>query len=104
MVTRRLIAKKNVQFLDLSDWLDNVLSSERGLEFGTRFEESLYGSGLRWPDVRHVLRNPAQIAEGYGRNCHVITGTTVDGYDISVAVVLNFRKNRLKVIKTWRNK
>lgn len=84
-------------------WVDDILTSEKGLEFRASFEKSLYDADLDWPDVRFAITNCEAIYPGFGQGCRVISGSTVDGDSISVAVAINFSKDRLKILKVWRN-
>ena len=85
------------------NWVFDRLNSENGLEFCASFEKSLYKDNIDMLDVRFAMKNCEAISDEYGRGCCVIHGPTVDGDGVSVAVAIKISKDRLKLIKAWRD-
>lgn len=86
----------------LQIWIRERFCSENGLEICASFEESMYNNDIDMLDVRFALKNCEAVSNEYGLGCCVIHGPTIDGDGISVAVVIKVSKERLKLIKVWR--
>ena len=84
------------------NWIREILTSDRGVEFRASLEKSLYNSGLVWSDVRYALTNCVSISTEYGRGCYVVHGPTVDGEDICVVAAIRISDDRIKLIKVWK--
>ena len=97
-----LIGRKFSDEYEYDEWLENALTSDDGIEWSPKLDKNLYDVNLDMLDVRYVLRNYYSIEPGYGKGCHVIFGATLDDANIAIAVVVKVVRDKLKILKVWR--
>lgn len=53
-------------------------------------------------DLLHALRNATAILGRYEGGCFVVGGQTLDGFRLAIVVAPPSPKNRVRVVKVWR--
>lgn len=85
-----------IRFLASGDAPNVEIVMRRSLHVQMEYEE------IDILDLMYVLKRCPSVESGFAPDCYIVSGATVDGGKVAVAVCPNLTRGRLKLLKTWR--
>lgn len=99
----RILIENQASNENLLEWLRERLRPDcEQYERGNAVPEELKEINLGLPDLLYALRNATSVCGRYDGGCFIVQGPTVDGILISVVVAPPSQKNRVRIVKVWR--
>lgn len=98
-----VLIENQVSNENLLEWIRERLRPDcEQYERGNAVPAELKEIDVALPDLLYALRNATAIRGRYGGDCFIVQGTTIDGILISVVVAPPSKKNRVRIVKVWR--